>query len=113
MVEINAVEFGEIEINGKKYYSDMIVWWDGRVDYREKSHTLGMDEFLEILKTGPEVVVVGTGMSGCVRIEEKVKELAEQKGVEIYTEISPKAKEIFNGFVKNRKRAVAVMHTTC
>ena len=113
MVEIGSVSFGEIEINGKVYYSDMVVWWDGKVEYREKSHTLTMDDFLEILKRKPGVVVVGTGMSGVLMIEEKVMEMAEQKGIEIYTEISPKAGKIFNGFIKDRKRAVAVIHTTC
>jgi hypothetical protein len=112
-MEINSVSFGEIEISGKKYYSDMLVWWDGRVDYREKSHVLTLDEFIEILKRGPKVLVVGTGMSGCVQVEDRARELAEQKGIGIYTEISPKAAEIFNGFVKRGKRAVAVIHTTC
>ena len=113
MVDIGSVSFGEIEINGKIYYSDMVVWWNGKVEYREKRHILTLDEFIDILKKKPEVVVVGTGMSGCVRIDEKAKVMAGQKGVGIYTEISPKAAEIFNGFVKDRKKAVAVMHTTC
>ena len=68
---------------------------------------------MAILERKPEAVVVGTGMSGCVRIEEKARDLAEQVGVVIYTETTPKAAEIFNGFIKDGKKAVAFMHTTC
>lgn len=113
MIEINSVKFGEITIDKKIYYSDMIVWWDGKIEYREKSHEFGMDDFLSLLKSKPEIIVIGTGMSGVCRIPEEVEQTASDKGVEIFKELSPKAAEMFNAFVADRKRAVAVLHSTC
>lgn len=113
MVKITNVKFGEIEIDKKIYYSDMIVWWDGKVEFRMKSHILDISDFVKLLEHDPEIVVVGTGMNDVCKVLEEVEELAEKKGVRIYKEITPKAAEMFNGFVADRKRVVAVLHATC
>lgn len=113
MVEINSVKFGEITIDKKIYYSDMIVWWDGKIEYREKSHEFGMSEFLRLLGRKPEMIVIGRGMSGVVKVLEEVEQTAKDKGVEIFKDLSPKAAEMFNGFVADKKHVVAVLHSTC
>jgi hypothetical protein len=114
MVKITDVKFGEIKIGRKIYYSDMIIWWDGKVEFRMKSHVFDISDFVKLLEHDPEIVVVGTGVNeDSCRIMEEVEELAERKGVRIYREITPKAAEMFNGFAADRKRVVAVMHTTC
>ena len=113
MVEITNVKFGEIEIDKKIYYSDMIVWWDGKVEFRAKLHEFRMGEFLRLLKRKPEIIVVGTGINGICRVLEEVEQVAKDKGVMIFKELSPKAAEMFNGFVADKKRVVAVLHSTC
>ena len=113
MVRVDSVRFGEITIDGKIYYSDMIVWWDGKIEYRKKSHEFGMGEFLRLLERKPEIIVIGTGMSGICRVLEEVEQAAEDKGIEIFKELSPKAGEMFNAFVSDKRRVVAVLHSTC
>lgn len=113
MVEITNVKFGEIEIDKKIYYSDMIVWWDGKVEFRMKSHVFDISDFVKLLEHDPEIVVMGTGMNGVCKVTEEVEELAEKKDVRIYKELSPKAAEMFNAFVADKKRVVAVLHSTC
>ncbi len=53
MVKIDSTSFGEIVIDNKTYYSDMTVWWDGKTEYRDKSHVIDMSEFVKIMKRGP------------------------------------------------------------
>ncbi len=113
MVKINSVTFGEIEINKKTYFSDMVVWWDGKLEYREKSHNFTISDFLELAEKKPEIIVVGTGINGIVRILAEAEQAAEEKGIEIFKELSPKAAEMFNGFVADKKKAVALIHSTC
>lgn len=113
MVKINSVKFGEVEINGKTYFSDMIVWWDGKIEYRTKSHEFGMSDFLKLAEKKPEIIVIGTGMNNICRVLDEVKQAAEDKGIEIYQEFSPKAAKMFNGFMADKKKAVAVIHSTC
>jgi hypothetical protein len=112
MVKITNVKFGEIEIDGKTYFSDMIVWWDGKIEYIPKTHEFEANEFLKIIKRKPEIIVIGRGMEGFYKIAEEVKQLTEDKGIEIFSEVSPKAAEMFNAFVAEKRKVVAVIHTT-
>jgi hypothetical protein len=112
MVKVDSVKFGEIKIDNKVHYSDLIVWWDGKIEYREKSHTFGINEFLKIMEKKPEIIVIGTGISGTCKVLEEVEQVAKDKNVEIFKELSHKAAEIFNAFADEKKRVVAVLHST-
>jgi hypothetical protein len=112
MVRITAVRFGEVEIDGKTYFSDMVVWWDGKFEYRSKSHEFGMSDFLEFAEKKPEIIVIGIGMNKMCRVLDEVRQAAEDKKIEIYQELSPKAAKMFNGFLADGKKAVALIHCT-
>lgn len=113
MVNITGVRFGEVEIDGKVFFSDMVAWWDGKAEYIAKTHKLGINEFLMLAEKNPEIIVIGTGMNGIVKIAEEVVQIAEDKKIEIYSELSPKAAKMFNGFVADGKKAVAIIHSSC
>lgn len=112
MVKIDSVKFGEITIDGKIYYSDMVVWWDGKIEYREKSHIFGLDKFVSLLKKDPEIIVAGTGISGVVKVTQEVRDEVELKRIKLIVEPSKDASEIFNDLVSGGKKVVAVIHTT-
>jgi len=112
MVRIDYVKFGEISVDGKIYYSDVIVYWDGRVEYRKKSHKFDINEFLKIFERKPEIIVVGTGIDGALGVPEETNIAAEDRGVKIFKEVSHKAVDMFNAFISDGKRAVAIIHTT-
>ncbi len=111
--KINGTKFGEITINGKPYDSDMTVYWNGKVNYRTKEHTIELGEFISVLKAGPHIVVVGTGQEGIEMITPEVIQWAEDKKVTLYTEKTPKAVEIFNAFAEQGKKVVGIFHVTC
>ena len=50
---------------------------------------------------------------GVCEVPDEVKEAAELKGIDIYIEKTPKAAKLFNVFVGQKKRVVAVLHSTC
>ncbi|MFH1364492.1 MAG: MTH938/NDUFAF3 family protein [Candidatus Aenigmatarchaeota archaeon] len=112
MVVIDSVEFGEIKINGKIYYSDMIVWWTGKSKYRLKSDIFTMSEFFQIRKKNPEIIVIGTGIVGRLQVPTEIRDLAKEENIKLFVETSEKAVELFNAFINNKKKTVAVMHTT-
>ena len=112
MALIDSVKFGEIRIDGKDYYSDVLVWWDGKVELVVKTHQFGMSELINLLKKEPEVIVLGTGMEGCVEVLEEVQMEAEDRKLMLFVENTAKALEIFNAFVNEGKKAAAFMHVT-
>lgn len=112
MVNIDAVKFGELKIDGRIYYSDMVVWWDGKTEFRKKSHIFNTEEFKRIMKRKPGSVVIGTGLVDAVNVPDDVREIADKKKIKLFVDLSTNAIDIFNGLVKTRKRPVAVIHTT-
>jgi len=112
MAVINSVKFGEVEIDKKIYYSDMIIWWTGDKEFRLKSDIFTMKEFLEIMKKNPRVIVIGTGFIGSMKIASDVKRVAASHKINIFVDSSERAAEIFNGFIKDKKHAVAIIRTT-
>ena len=113
MVGIDSVKFGEIRIDGKDYYSDVTVFWDGKVEYRMKEHVIELGEFIKVARKEPEVLVIGMGQSGSVKIATEVVEFAEGRKIEIFTEVTSKAVEIFNAFAQQGKKVVGIFHVTC
>ena len=110
---IDSTKFGEITVKGKPYDSDLTVYWDGRVAFRSKEHVLELGEFVKIMKSTPEILVVGRGQTPILRVAPEVIQLAGDRKVAVYAEDTPKAIEMFNAFAKSGKKVVGIFHVTC
>ena len=112
---IESYDFGEIVIDGKKYTSDLIIY-PHRVDtswWRKTSHQLGPDDLPgEILKENPDVVLVGTGYNGYMKVLPETKKLIESKGIKLLIEDTKKAYHTFNELSRKQK-VIALLHLTC
>ena len=112
---IDSYDFGKIVIDGKEYREDVIIWPD-HVDcpwWREEGHNLALKDISEVIKAKPEVLIVGTGYSGLVKVSEKVKENIEAQGIKVVTEHSKKACELYNKLTFAKKKVMACLHLTC
>jgi len=110
---IDSTAFGEITVAGKPYDTDLTVYWDGRVSFRSKDHMLEVGELLKVMKAMPEVLVVGVGQTGGLRVAPEVPQLVGDRRIAFYCEVTPKAVEMFNAFVGSGKKAVGIFHVTC
>jgi len=112
---IDSYDFGEIVIDGRRHTSDVIVFSDRVRDgwWRREGHRLCVEDIEEAVDEGkPEVLVVGTGYSGLMRVLPETERFLRSKGVELVVERTREACEIFNRLVKS-KRVVAALHLTC
>lgn len=112
MVRLKFETFGELEVDGKIYYSDMIVWWDGEVEFVAKDHILDMEDFLMLMRKKPNFVVIGTGQRGMVIVPQELRELMKGRKTKLFEDKSDKAVDIFNTFARTGKKVVAYIHTT-
>ena len=111
---IESYSFGRMVVEGKVFASDLIIfpekihesWW------RESGHRLCLEDIEDVFKTQPEVLVVGTGFSGLMKVEEDVRQYAQAKGVHLIIEKTKKAVERFNK-ISSQKRTVGAFHLTC
>ncbi len=112
---IEFFDFGRIVINGTEYTSDVIVTGEKiQASWRRKEgHVLQASDVNEALEAfQPEVVVVGTGYAGMMRVSRETKQYLQSKGIELHVEKTEKACRIFNTLSES-KRVLAALHLTC
>lgn len=110
MAEIEKVEFGEVTIGGKIYYSDIISWWDDKFEEIEKIHYFDEKMFYHLLEREPEVMIIASGINDKIIVEQGIEELAEEKNVMFFEHGIKKALSIFHSFLKEGRKAVIVIH---
>jgi len=111
---IDSFQFGQIVVDGKEYSSDIIIFFD-RVKgdwWRKRGHELCLEDIAEVIAENPEVLVVGTGASGLMKVLPDVNQAAQAQGIELIAEATDKACHTYNQFCRSR-RAVAALHLTC
>ena len=109
MVRINSWAPGEMEIDNKAYFSDVVVWWDGTVENLALHRRLEIKDIHLFLGKKPEAVVIGSGARGDLRVSETVKDVLRQMKIKLFIDLTDNAVDIFNGLVID-KRIVGVFH---
>ena len=110
---IDSYSFGRIVIDGKTYTSDLIIF-PGRVLspwWRKEGHLLQMEDLEEVLREGPDVLIVGRGYSGVMKVPQGLIDELARLGIDVIAERTTEAVKIFNEY--KGKGVVAALHLTC
>ena len=114
---IDSYKFGSIVVDGRGYRSDVIVFPDRVLDgwWRREGHHLFVEDLKEVFEAEPkpEVIVVGTGNSGLMKVSSEVEETLRSSGIELVAESTKEACRTFNELLKSGRRVVAALHLTC
>ena len=115
-MHIDSYSFGNIQIDGKDYATDVVLlggdvkspWW------REAGgHVYAAEDFEELVAAAPEVVVLGTGYFGRVKVLDETLSAFAEVGSEIVVERTGGAVEYFNRFADEGRDVAAALHLTC
>ncbi len=114
MNTIDSYRFGQIVVGGEKYTSDVIVSPDSvRSNWRRaKGHQLCLGDIADIMKESPEVLVVGAGAFGLVKVLPEIEEELDARDIELIVGNTDKACKTYNQLCQER-RVVAALHLTC
>jgi hypothetical protein len=114
---IDSYEFGAMVINGRRYTSDVIVFPERVIDgwWRREGHKLCVEDLKEILRREPkpEILVVGTGYYGLVKVSPEVGNTLKSRGIELVTQPTREACRTFNKLLKSKRRVAGAFHLTC
>ena len=120
MLKIDKVEWGKIEINGKKYgqvliSGDQVTERDSARlhDLFDTTHEIGDWEIEELFNNSPEAIIIGTGWAGVLKISSKCKVQSAKLGIELRVLKTPQAAKEYNRLVEQGKKVNALIHTTC
>jgi hypothetical protein len=116
-MKITSYSFGKISIDNQAFTSDLKIirgdvkpnWW------RKEGHRLQIDDIRDITEAKPEILVVGTGYSGLMRLSDGLREELGKLGIEIEALPSGKAVERFNNLVEKlgEQKVALAIHLTC
>jgi len=111
---IDSYSFGRIVIDGKTYTSDIILYPD-KVDdswWRKSGHLLQKEDLTDIVRHNPEVLIVGTGAHGLMKVLDETKQFLKSKQIKLIAEETREACETYNE-LKDKGKIVAAVHLTC
>ncbi|MFQ6086632.1 MAG: Mth938-like domain-containing protein [Candidatus Bathyarchaeia archaeon] len=111
---IESYDFGRITINGRRYSRDVIIFPDNVKDgwWRREGHRVSLEDLKDVFEARPEVLVIGTGYSGLMRVPQEVKDYMKSKNIELVVENTRRAWQTYNRLCQSRK-VVAAFHLTC
>ncbi len=114
---INSYNFGVMVIDGKRYTSDLIVLPERVIDgwWRREGHKIYTEDLKEVLdcKPPPEILVIGTGYFGLVKVTPEVEKSLKAHGIKLIIQPTAEAYKTFNRLLSSGKRVAGAFHLTC
>ena len=112
---IGSYRFGRVVVGGVKYTRDLIIFPDhvnsdwGRVE----GHRLRVEDLKDVVAFDPEVLVVGTGAFGLMKVTDEAEKALAERGIQLVARKTAEACEVYNELMREGKKAVAALHLTC
>lgn len=114
MIE-SYVSGSSMRVAGKTYTTDLKIigdkvkgnWW------RRDGHRLVSDDIVDILDSGPALLVVGTGYAGNLDISASLRRDLAERGIRLIFERTAEAVELFNRHRAQGKNVAGAFHLTC
>jgi putative phosphoribosyl transferase len=109
---IDAYSYGRMRISGDDY---LIVFPDKVEPYwrRREAHSVTLLDLESVVEYAPELLIVGTGTVGRLRLDPSTKESLRLKGIDCIDAHTDRAWQLFNEEVERDTRVVGAFHLTC
>lgn len=112
--QIESYRFGQIVIDAQTYTQDLIIlpegvssgWW------RQEGHALHPADLDTVFEAEPDLLVVGQGADGLMRVTPEAFQALQDAGIELIALPSDEACQAYNRLCTER-RVVAALHLTC
>lgn len=116
---VEAPGFGRLIVDGEVWEKDVYLRADGSVKKRKKrlaktaygsGHVVGPDELERVCEGDPEVLVVGSGYGGALRVCPEGVKWLQERGIALEVLRTPEAARRFSEL---EGRRAALIHVTC
>ncbi|MFA5039214.1 MAG: MTH938/NDUFAF3 family protein [Candidatus Omnitrophota bacterium] len=114
-MKIEICSYGSIRIDGREYRKDLKIvggrvrtgWW------RQEGHVLKTEDVKDLLEASPQVLVIGTGTQGQMRISQETRKTLDESRIISRIGRTCRAVDIFNRLSSEGKDVAAAFHLTC
>ncbi len=112
--EIQGYRFGRMIVNGEVHTNDLILlpervvgnWW------RREGHRLEAGDLQTVFASHPEVLVVGTGAYGLMKVPKEILRALEDAGIQTEVAKTGEAWRLYNN-LREKQRTAGAFHLTC
>jgi len=112
--EIQDYRFGQMIVDGEQYTRDLILlpdrvmanWW------RKDGHRLDIEDLRVAIDAAPEVLVVGTGAYGLMKVPKETRRAVKAAGIELQAASTGEAWRLYNE-LQERQTTAGAFHLTC
>lgn len=114
-MHIDAYSFGSITVDGGTYSRDLIIFSD-RINsawWRGEAHRLQKKDLEEVFRYKPELLIVGTGASGMMKVPDDLRHELQQEHIDCEVHPTGEAVKRFNQECAAGKRVAGAFHLTC
>ena len=112
--KIDSYTFGSIVIDGVTYDTDVILLPDRVIEnwWRKDGHLLCPEDLTEVIKSKPEIFIIGRGMYDKLKVTLETHALLQANNIELIEIDSQKACDEYNALAPTRAVAAGI-HLTC
>lgn len=115
-MKVDSYNFGQIVIKGQKYTFDVTLYPD-RVEkwLRQEGHKLSLEDLKGILKADPDILIIGTGYSGVMRVLPEVEQFFRESPIQFEAHRTGPATVRYNQLTEEKKDKLVIgaFHLTC
>jgi len=114
-MKIDNYSFGEIKIDGISYAADLIIYPDRVADkwWRKEGHLLRLDDLKEVWPYKPEILIVGQGLPGLMKVDVAVVEYCTNNNINLISLPTADAVIKYNELIRKKPLVIAALHLTC
>lgn len=102
-------------VDGKKYGNDLMICGDSVKSnwVREEGHLLKPNDLEWVVEREPDLLIVGKGSSGRMKIAESTRTRLQERGIDLWSDTTDEAAEYFNSKQGGSELVAAAFHLTC
>jgi hypothetical protein len=111
---IESYHFGDLVVDGRHHHQDLIILPDRVLEgwWRKEGHALHPEDLESVFAAGPDLLVVGQGANGRMRVTPETIRALEVSGIEWVAQPTEQACQTYNSLCEQRSVAAA-LHLTC
>ena len=116
MPEIQSHQFGRMTISGRSFTSDLIILPTGKILdqwFRQSGHYLIYDDLKTLIQTRPDIIVIGTGVSGRMKIDPDLLSVLKERNIDVICHETKEAVNVYNNKIQTDTNLGAGFHLTC
>jgi len=114
---IESYSFGRMVVAGEEYRDDLMIY--GREVnsgwIRKRGHLLHLEDLTWITGKDPDLLVIGTGSSGRMKVSEETRAFLKENGIDIWIGETEEAADYFNARLEgeSNEQVAGAFHLTC